>query len=199
MARRLILLAGPSGSGKSRLARRVGAPSVRLDDFYRAAGDPALPIVDGLVDWDDVRSWQPSLAAEALEELLACGRAVVPHYVISANAAEGTHQVAAPDGQVLVAEGIFAPELLEACRARGIDARALYLDRPSWLVFALRLRRDLAQHRKPPLVLLRRGWRLMRHDGELRARCVALGFEPLSMRRAERALRAEQATLSGVC
>lgn len=38
----------------------------------------------------------------------------------------------------------------------------IYLDRSRTLVALLRLRRDLAQHRKPPLVLLRRGLALWR-------------------------------------
>jgi hypothetical protein len=40
---RLVLLAGPSGGGKSRLARLVGALPLRLDDFYRDADAPGLP------------------------------------------------------------------------------------------------------------------------------------------------------------
>ena len=50
---RLVLLAGPSGGGKSRLARLVGALPLRLDDFYRDADAPGLPCAHGIVDWDD--------------------------------------------------------------------------------------------------------------------------------------------------
>lgn len=35
---RVVLLAGPSGSGKSHLAERSGLPVLRLDDFYKEAG-----------------------------------------------------------------------------------------------------------------------------------------------------------------
>ena len=53
----VIVLAGPSGSGKSRLAERIGLPVLRLDDFYKSAGDPTLPLITeganaGIVDWD---------------------------------------------------------------------------------------------------------------------------------------------------
>ena len=39
----LILLAGPSGSGKSRLVATAACPRVNLDDFYRDEDDPANP------------------------------------------------------------------------------------------------------------------------------------------------------------
>ena len=57
------MLAGPSGSGKSRLAARLhaahGWPIFRLDDFYRDEDDPAMPRSEGLgiVDWDHPDSW----------------------------------------------------------------------------------------------------------------------------------------------
>ena len=58
MKARVIVLAGPSGAGKSRLAERIGLPVLRLDDFYKCAGDPTLPLIAeganaGMVDWDD--------------------------------------------------------------------------------------------------------------------------------------------------
>jgi len=41
---RVVVLAGPSGIGKSRLAALSGLPVLRLDDFYRSGDDPALPL-----------------------------------------------------------------------------------------------------------------------------------------------------------
>ena len=51
----VIVLAGPSGAGKSHLAERLELPVLRLDDFYKDAGDPTLPTVAGRPDWDDSR------------------------------------------------------------------------------------------------------------------------------------------------
>ena len=51
-------MAGPSGVGKSHLARVLGWSVLRLDDFYREGDDPDLPRSDlGLPDWDDPGSW----------------------------------------------------------------------------------------------------------------------------------------------
>ena len=62
MRARVIVLAGPSGSGKSRLAARLGLPVLRLDDFYKDGDDPTLPRIEhganaGMVDWDHPASW----------------------------------------------------------------------------------------------------------------------------------------------
>ena len=86
-AAQVVLLSGPSGAGKSRLARRLharhGWPVVPLDDFYREADDPGLPMSPlGLADWDDVRSWDKAAAVEALERLCRDGSAEVPLYDI---------------------------------------------------------------------------------------------------------------------
>ena len=61
---RVIVIAGPSGSGKSRLCHRLeaefGVPVVNLDDFYKNGDDPTLPRLEiapgqDMVDWDDPR------------------------------------------------------------------------------------------------------------------------------------------------
>ena len=74
---RVLLLCGPSGSGKSHLAARCGLPMVRLDDFYRDIDDPLLPHSEalGIVDWDDPRSWRDEDAVAALDLLCREGRA----------------------------------------------------------------------------------------------------------------------------
>jgi uridine kinase len=46
---------------------------------------------------------------------------------------------------------------------------------PRLVTFWRRLTRDLREHRKPPLLLLRRGWRLMRAEPAVVAHAVALG------------------------
>lgn len=183
--RTVILLAGPSGSGKSRLVRTSGAAQLRLDDFYLDHDAPGLPRrPDGLVDWDHVDSWNVEAALDALDEVLRTGGCTAPDYSISLSRAQGSHRVELGTRRVLIAEGIFAPDLLAACRERDIAVTALWLDRSRHANFSRRLRRDLASKRKPPRVLLERGRRLWREEPDKRRRAVELGFRPIGMRQA---------------
>lgn len=164
---RVVVLAGPSGSGKSHLALATGLPVLRLDDFYRSGDDPALPRISGganagLVDWDDPRSWHADDAVRAICDLARAGRTVAPVYDIARNGPSGSHDVALAGARLFVAEGIFAQEVVAACRDEGVLADALCLRQHPMVTFWRRLTRDLREHRKPPLVLVRRGWALMR-------------------------------------
>ncbi|WP_245581150.1 uridine kinase [Propionicicella superfundia] len=185
-----ILLAGPSGSGKSRLARLCRLPLLRLDDFYRDGDHPDLPRRHGIVDWDDPASWDREACLTALATLCATGRAQVPAYDIASSARIGCHDLDLGAAPAFVAEGIFAPTLLADARKAGVPVEAIYLDRPRTLVAILRLVRDLRTHRKPPAVLLRRGFTLWREQPALKRDAVAAGFRPLSMRAAQRRIGA---------
>jgi uridine kinase len=186
MDRRLVFVAGPSGSGKSRLVLRSGLPQVRLDDFYHDADHPGLPQTLGIPDWDDPATWNGAAAVEALSELLATSRTHTPDYSIPESRKIGEKELVVPeDAPVVLAEGIFAIEALPLARAAGLEASGLYLDRPGALVAWYRLRRDLRQKRKSPWVLVRRGLALWRAQGALRRKALANGFEALSYADAE--------------
>lgn len=183
-----MILAGPSGSGKSHLAARLGWPVLRLDDFYRDADDPHLPRSSlGIVDWDDPSSWDAVAAVGAIAELCASGSAEVPDYDLAASARTGTHTVTIDDRH-FIAEGLFAPVIVDTCREAGLLEAAICLRRNRMLTFCLRLARDLREGRKPPLVLVRRGWRLLRAEPGIVAHAVALGCDPMTPREARRLL-----------
>jgi uridine kinase len=190
----VIVLAGPSGSGKSRLARRLGLPVLALDDFYRDGDDPGLPRVElsdgeSIVDWDDPGSWDRQRALDAIDRLCHEGCAEVPVYDIRTSRVTGHRVLTLGERCYVVAEGIFAAEVVADVRERGLLAAAVCVQHHRLVTYALRLLRDLREHRKAPHVLVRRGWRLMRTEPEIVARMAERGCEPMSPRRAEQRLR----------
>jgi uridine kinase len=192
---RVVVLAGPSGAGKSRLAERLGLPVLRLDDFYKDGDDPSLPRIGdganaGLVDWDHPGSWLLDDAMAALHDLCRLGRADVPVYEIADNGRSGSRTLVLGEARLFVAEGIFAPEVVPACARAGLLAAAYCVRQHPLVTFWRRLTRDLREHRKPPLVLLRRGWMLMRAEPEVVAHAVELGCVAMTPERAYRRIRA---------
>lgn len=178
-----MLLGGPSGCGKSRLADRSGLTVLPLDDFYRSGDDLALPrLSSGDVDWDHPGSWHADRALAAIESLARTGSAEVPVYDISANGTVGTRTVTTGPHRVFLAEGIFVAEVVAECERRGVLERAVCVRRSRWVTMALRLSRDLREHRKSSAFLLRRGWLLVRREPEIVGRLTGAGCEPLSPR-----------------
>ncbi|WP_278236387.1 ATP-binding protein [Isoptericola sp. AK164] len=189
-ATRIVLLTGASGSGKSALTRRLGLPVVMLDDFYRDHDHPGMPHAFGIVDWDDPASWDHEAALQALRTLATTGRTEVPVYDIPTSRRTGATMVDAHGEKVVLAEGVFAAELVSDLRAEGILADAICLARPRLVTFWFRLLRDLAESRKPPFTLLRRGWGLLRAEPALVRRWTRLGCRPLAPHAAEHEIRA---------
>ncbi|MGW9031974.1 uridine kinase family protein [Streptomyces sp. NPDC055722] len=174
---RVVLLCGPSGSGKSLVAALSGLPVLRLDDFYKEGDDPSLPLVEGSsdIDWDHPDSWDADVAVAAIAELCATGRTTVPVYDISLSARTGEETLSIGRTPVFVAEGIFAAEVVQRCHELGLLADALCLTRGPFATFRRRFVRDLKEGRKSVPFLLRRGWRLMRAERSIVARQTALG------------------------
>jgi uridine kinase len=178
------VVAGPSGAGKSRLCHRLharfGVPVVNLDDFYRDGDDPLLPRISlgaghEVVDWDDPRSWSREDALDALDALCRDGAVEVPVYDLSRSRRTGIHGVELRGTSYVVAEGLFAQEVAAGLAARGVLADAVCVRNHPVRTFWRRLTRDLREHRKPPMVLVRRGWLLMRQEPRVVAHAVASG------------------------
>ncbi len=183
-----MIVAGPSGSGKSHLAAVLGWPVLRLDDFYRDLDAPDMPLSSlGLVDWDDPASWDAAAAVSAIAELCATGSAEVPVYDIATSRCTGTQTLRVPDGR-FIAEGLFAPVIVDACREAGLLGQAICLHRHRMITFVLRFARDLREGRKSPWVLVRRGWRLMQDEPRIVAEAVAHGCDPMTPHEARRRL-----------
>lgn len=189
LAHRVVLLTGPSGSGKSSLVRRLGVPTIALDDFYRDVDHPGLPHRFGIVDWDDPASWDREAAVEAVVTLCREGEAVMPVYSIPTSRRTGETRLLLEDEPIVVAEGIFAAEIVDDLRREDVLADAICLVRPRMATFWFRLLRDLGEGRKPPMTLVRRGVALMRSEPDLVHGWVAKGCRDLSPAAAEDAVR----------
>jgi uridine kinase len=95
----------------------------------------------------------------------------------------------------VVAEGIFAAEIIGALTDTGVLHSAWCVRHPRWVTFVRRLVRDLAERRKPPLVLLRRGLALTRSEPQLVARMERLGATCASPSEVEHRLHGELGSL----
>lgn len=183
----VIVIAGPSGSGKSRLSRRLARPVLNLDDFYKNGSDPSLPRLEmGVVDWDDPASWLHEDALAAIEALCEDGEADVPIYDLAQDGRIGHHRLVLDGAPYFIAEGIFAQEIVGECRARGLLADAICVRHHRLVTFWRRLTRDLKERRKPPIVLLRRGLLLLRAEPSVVAHAVQLGCDAMTPEQAYR-------------
>lgn len=176
----VILLGGPSGSGKSYLANRFGNPHLPLDEFYRQISEDGRPeefprTGYGEIDWDHPDTWNMQAALNAVGELLVQGHTMVPNYSIATSRYTGHREVHGTGGPI-IAEGIFLSEVLEPLRAKGINVQAYYVDEPALLTSIRRFIRDVSQRRKPVLFLLKRGYALFRAHGADRETYRAKGF-----------------------
>jgi len=187
----IILLAGPSGSGKSHLAKLSGLPILRLDNFYKAATDPDLPrLPSNQIDWDDVGTWEIDTALAALRQLSETGRTIIPVYDIKANGPTGTQEIDIGQASAFIAEGIFAQALAEPCRESGLPVITIWLDRSRWGNWWRRFNRDIRQKRKPIGFLWRRGIWLCQAEPALRQAALASEFRPLTMSQARQVVAA---------
>ncbi|SNU01954.1 uridine kinase [Ruaniaceae bacterium KH17] len=187
---RIVLLSGPSGSGKTSLARRLGLPSISLDDFYKNDDDPGMPSRYGIIDWDSPESWHKTEALDALITVCRTGRVDLPIYDIPTNKRTGSTHLDLQGAPIVLAEGIFASELVDAARAEDILADAICIVRARPKTFFYRLMRDLGEARKPPLTLIRRGLTIAKEEKGTIERWVADGCQPLGFSEAEQVIRA---------
>jgi uridine kinase len=198
----VVLLAGPSGSGKSHLAERAGLPTVCLDDFYKDGDDATLPLGElGIPDWDHPDAWNAEAALAALVALVRDGHVEIPNYEFARDRAVGTRKLSVDGAPLVVAEGIFAAELIAAARQAGILADAICLVSRPRVTFWRRLVRDLREGRKSATTLLRRGLALRRQEPAIVGRQVSLGATPVhghdALRRLERLVEESVAAPSG--
>lgn len=187
--RKVVLVAGASGSGKTSIVRRVGLPVIHLDDFYFDADHPALPRRHGIVDWDSPATWDAGSALDCL--LVACttDRVEIPLYDIPTSRRTGTQALDLADAPAVLAEGIFAAEIAGRLATEGILADAIYLAQPRLVTAVRRFARDVGESRKPLPALVRRGVSLTRSEPTMMARWRECGLRAVPVNEAEASLR----------
>ncbi|MDR2687072.1 MAG: hypothetical protein LBB75_04910 [Oscillospiraceae bacterium] len=118
---KLVLLAGPSASGKTTTAQKIAgalctrdtrAHRVSLDDFYLEAGNlPRLP--DGAPDIESVHALDLPLLRDTLRDLMEAGRGAIPHFKFGAGGRTRWDPLEIGPEDTIVLEGLHAlhPEI----------------------------------------------------------------------------------------
>ncbi|UVJ60162.1 ATP-binding protein [Trueperella pyogenes] len=192
---RVILVMGASGSGKTRFTNRTGLPVVSLDDFYYDGDRPGMPMRHGMVDWDSPQTWDRQGAVDTLVNLCTKGAATVPVYDIPTSRRVGERTLEMEGRRYVLAEGIFAPEIIEDLKREGILADALLIKRPRVQTFWFRLMRDIDEARKPLPNLLRRGFAHFLAEPAIYREVEAKGARPVSYTEAQESLTQRLAAL----
>jgi len=116
LEKRIILVAGPSASGKTTTAKklvsellRVGkkAAVISMDDFYKNRSE--MPIIDGKINAEVIEALEMGLLEKVLRTFLANGKTSVPHYDFSKGVREDNFaEIDAGKNGVLILEGLHA-------------------------------------------------------------------------------------------
>ncbi len=139
-----MAIAGGTGSGKSTLAERLsdalGAPILRMDDYYRCQAHLSPEARRG-VNYDAPESVEHTLLLDQMAAIARGGTVEKPVYDFARDTRSALTEPVGPAPVILV-EGIFAlgwDELNARCPVR------LFVETPEAVRFARRLRRDVEE------------------------------------------------------
>jgi uridine kinase len=149
MSTRIIGIAGPSGSGKSGLSRRLsaatGAPVVSLDSYYRDLSHLSLE-ARAKTNFDEPASLDDELLLAQCTALAAGNSIDVPHYDFSCHTRVAGTQHIEPGAMVIV-EGLFT---LYWNDLRHLLHASVYVELEDEICYARRLARDVRERGRTP-------------------------------------------------
>ncbi|MBQ6600079.1 MAG: nucleoside kinase [Clostridia bacterium] len=114
--RSLLMLAGPSSSGKTTTARLLkekliekgrNATVISLDDFYLVQDEPHT-FEDGTVDFERAEALDLPLISECLHELMDKGESEIPRFCFKSKVRSCFEKVTVSDDEVIIVEGLHA-------------------------------------------------------------------------------------------
>lgn len=114
--RELVMLAGPSSSGKTTTAKMLKisienlgrkAKVVSLDDFY-CDQNLVYTFEDGTTDYETVKALDTDLINECLSSLMKEGRAQMPRFSFHSKKREGFEEMTAQKDEIIIVEGLHA-------------------------------------------------------------------------------------------
>ena len=114
--RGLLMLAGPSSSGKTTTARLLkeklcqkgrSATVVSLDDFYLVQDEP-FTFEDGTVDFERVEALDVPLISKCLHELVDKGESELPSFCFKEKKRDGFKKVNVSEDEIVIVEGLHA-------------------------------------------------------------------------------------------
>lgn len=114
--RSLLMLAGPSSSGKTTTARLLkeklcekgrSATVISLDDFYLVKAEPHT-FEDGTVDYERVDALDVPLISKCLHELCDKGESKIPRFCFKSKERSTFERITVCDDEVIIVEGLHA-------------------------------------------------------------------------------------------
>lgn len=133
--RQLIMLAGPSSSGKTTTARLLKedceikgrhASVISLDDFYRNQ-DVSFYFEDGTVDYETVKALDTDLIEKCLKALLKEGRTDIPYFSFASKMREGYKTLTVAEDEIIIVEGLHALHPMITDCLEGENMKKLYV------------------------------------------------------------------------
>ncbi len=133
--RQLIMLAGPSSSGKTTTARLLKedceikgrhASVISLDDFYRNQ-DVSFYFEDGTVDYETVKALDTDLIEVCLKALIDEGKADIPHFSFTTKQREGFSTLKVAADEIIIVEGLHALHPMITDCLEGENMKKLYV------------------------------------------------------------------------